>query len=525
MPSTSQADRAGMPAWIAPLLQLALATLVVYSYQIESDAFLRIFVLATAGFAVHAVLPFAYRLPFFTLLSMGGAMLVVSPVDTLWLLGSGTVLIGLANLPIPGKSRAFLLVSIGAVLAIARAGVIPSPWSSAVWPILGSMFMFRLVLYVMAAKSDAPSQRPWWSLAYFFMLPNLVFPLFPIVDYQTFRRTYYDKDEREIYGLGLLWIARGLVHLLVYRYVYHHLIGDAESIVTLGDLSLFMLATLLLYLHVSGQFHVIAGMLHLFGFRLPETHRLYLLAFSFTELCNRINVYWTDFMTKTVFLPTFLRLKTRGPKAALVISTLIVFVTTWLLHSYQWFWLRGRFPLRLPDAAFWAIVGAFVAFGGLRQLNRSAKSYWLADNEGWNWNRGLSTAITFLILCVLWSLWSTESVTLWLWMLGSAGNIDMKGVWLVGRDPLHGVDPGRVGLADRIESCAAWLMQVALQSVGSHARAADPSAGACAARRAGGSSSATFRRDSGNPVAGPQCPRSVGAASRLLRAVGRSHAA
>jgi len=126
---------------------------------------------------------------------------------------------------------------------LSRAGIVDAPWSAAVWPILGSMFMFRLVLYVMASRTDSPDRRPWWSLAYFFMLPNLVFPLFPVVDYQSFRRTHYDKDAGSIYDLGLLWVARGLVHLVLYRFVYHTLVIEPESVVTLGDLVHFMLAT------------------------------------------------------------------------------------------------------------------------------------------------------------------------------------------------------------------------------------------------------------------------------------------
>ena len=31
------------------------------------------------------------------------------------------------------------------------------------------------------------------------------------------------------------------------------------------------------------------------------------------------------------------------PLVALVVSTLVVFVLTWLLHAVQWFWLRGSF--------------------------------------------------------------------------------------------------------------------------------------------------------------------------------------
>ena len=31
----------------------------------------------------------------------------------------------------------------------------------------------------------------------------------------------------------------------------------------------------------------------------------------------------------------------RGTTTAMVAATLVVFVITWLLHAYQWFWLRG----------------------------------------------------------------------------------------------------------------------------------------------------------------------------------------
>ena len=91
--------------------------------------------------------------------------------------------------------------------------------------------MFRLVLYMMASNGGPRSDGVLVALAYFFMLPNLVFPLFPVVDYQTFRRTYYDKDDGEIYKQGMLWIARGLVHLLLYRFVYHAPDRRPESIV------------------------------------------------------------------------------------------------------------------------------------------------------------------------------------------------------------------------------------------------------------------------------------------------------
>ncbi len=63
---------------------------------------------------------------------------------------------------------------------------------------------------------------------------------------------------------------------------------------------------------MSGQFHIIVGMLHLFGFNLPETHHSYFLASSFTDFWRRINIYWKDFMMKIFFYPAYFALSKRG---------------------------------------------------------------------------------------------------------------------------------------------------------------------------------------------------------------------
>ena len=73
-----------------------------------------------------------------------------------------------------------------------------------------------------------------------------------------------------------------------------------------------MISTFLLYVRISGQFHLVIGMLHLFGFNLPETHHRYLLASSFTDFWRRINIYWKDFMMKVFYYPAFFRLRKLG---------------------------------------------------------------------------------------------------------------------------------------------------------------------------------------------------------------------
>jgi hypothetical protein len=408
-------------------LQLAATLLIVYMFQIESVTFFKVMLLAAVGFVVHAVLPLPYRLPFFVGLSLAAIAVALDPVDAISVILLGVAMIGICHLPIRLSWRVLTLLALGALFAVWRTDHLPAPWSLAIWPVLGSMFMFRIALYLHALAHDEKRPTLVAALAYFFMLPNVCFPLFPVVDYTTFRRTYYDRDTSVIYATGMQWIVRGLVHLLLYRLVYQHMPSDPLALESLGDLTTFLLATFLLYLRVSGQFHLITGMLHLFGFRLPETHHLYFLASSFTDFWRRINIYWKDFMMKLVYYPSFFRLRRLGNNGALVAATVIVFLATWLLHSYQWFWLRGGFPLAAQDGAFWGLLGAFVVVGALREMKRS-RSRTLGRRPAWSAALAFRTVATFTVICILWSLWSAESVMAWVLMWGAAARASLTDI-------------------------------------------------------------------------------------------------
>ena len=187
-----------------------------------------------------------------------------------------------------------------------------------------------------------------------------------------------------------------------------------------GPISLawYMVGNYLLYLRVSGQFHMACGMLHLFGFQLPETHHRYLLASSFTDYWRRINIYWKDFMVRVVFNPVVFRLKRWPQPAALAAATAVVFLVTWLLHAYQSYWLRGVWGFGVPDALFWGILGVLVLInvqldarrGTRRAPGPSRPAPRLAL-------RALRVAGTFTTIAVLWSLWSSPSVASWLDMI------------------------------------------------------------------------------------------------------------
>ena len=428
-PSTTAQSAKFSPVLLTGL-QLALVLLVLHQFQLESRTFFNVMLLGAAGFVIHAFLPLRYRLPFFVGLSLAGLPLALGLVDGAAVFGLGLLLIGVCHLPTRLSVRVVVLLAIALVFAAWRVEALAAPWSVAIWPVLASMFMFRIALYLHALKHDEARPAPTWTLAYFFMLPNVCFPLYPVIDYSLFTRSHYDGAAASIYATGVRWIARGLVHLLLYRYVYQYLVLDPNGLLTFGDLVQFILATFLLYLRVSGQFHIITGVLHLFGFQLPETHHLYYLASSFTDFWRRINIYWKDFMMKLVYYPSFFRLRRHGGTVALVGATVVVFFSTWLLHSYQWFWLRRGFPLEAQDVLFWGILGVLVVVGSLREIKRPRKRS-LSRGPLWSWSRALATVGTFSAICLLWSLWSAESVSEWVMMWVVVGNVAPGELWKV----------------------------------------------------------------------------------------------
>src|SRR5213082_406406 len=157
---------------------------------------------------------------------------------------------------------------------------------------------------------------------------------------------------------------RGVFQLLLYRVVYQFAPLDVYKLSSALDVAGCMLGMYLLYLRISGTFHLIVGLLLMFGFNLPETHHLYYLASSFTDLWRRINIYWKDFVMKLFFYPTHFALRKIGMLRAITVATLVTFFATWALHSWQWFWLRGAPLLSSQDITFWAILAGLVLING-----------------------------------------------------------------------------------------------------------------------------------------------------------------
>ena len=406
--------------FLGVVIQLGLLVLVVRQYELENQAFShRILPLAFYGYIIHYFLPLRYRLPFFMLLSLAAILGIFGLSSGLWLIGTGLGLIAICHLPLHFSMRMVILLIAGAALAVLRTEWFVSPWPGVIWPILGSMFMFRLIIYIYDLKHGKESPTVSSTLSYFFLFPNLVFPFFPVVDYSTFRRTYYNDDRYRIYQKGLDWMFRGVVHLILYRAVNYYMVIAPEDVTNTSDLIRFMVSNFALYLRVSGQFHLIIGLLHLFGFNLPETHHLYFLASNFVDLWRRINIYWKDFMLKVFYYPTYFRIRHWGPTTSLIVATSFVFLATWFFHAYQWFWLRGTFLLTPQDVLFWFLLALLVIGNTLYEAKRGRKrtlgkrSRTFADVAV----LALQTAGTFTLMIILWSLWTSDSISDWLSLL------------------------------------------------------------------------------------------------------------
>jgi alginate O-acetyltransferase complex protein AlgI len=94
------------------------------------------------------------------------------------------------------------------------------------------------------------------------------------------------------------------------------------------------------------------------------------------------------------------------------------------LHAYQSYWLRGSWGFSVPDALFWGILGVLVLVNVQLDARRSRT---LAPRAGRCPSRptfrelaihSAKVAATFTTIAVLWSLWSSPSLSAWLLMVG-----------------------------------------------------------------------------------------------------------
>lgn len=414
------------------VLQLVLLLTAVKGLNLTQGAGVALpFALCVYGFAafvVHYWLPFHLKRVGFVILSLGAVFAVFGPDDWLavtssdyWvqigqaatflvaLLAVGLFFYGTLRLPIPFWFRIAVIVGVGAAFVYGRGD---DRWlTDRQWTVLAGIFMFRLILYAKAVMVAREPEKLGDFMCYFYLLPNLFFPLFPVVDYTKFKRGYYVNNIHASAQKGIFWMARGLTHLCLFRILYQREIAHRE-VQDLVTLVLFLFQFYLQYLRVSGLFHFVAGMLHLFGWNLPETSRKYLLSSSFTDFWRRANIYWKDFMVTIFYFPIYFRLRRLNETVALSVATAVVFVATTVLHAYQMFWIKREFAIHSQDYVFWGTFGAVVifnvlydaAFGGVKKERSKSLAFLI---------RVARTIGVYIFISVIWSVWSMPLQRWW----------------------------------------------------------------------------------------------------------------
>src|SRR5262249_43440240 len=149
-----------------------------------------------------------------------------------------------------------------------------------------------------------------------------------------------------------------------------------------------------------------------------------------TDLWRRINIYWKDFIQKIFFFPVSFRLKHWGPIRAIATATVVAFFATWVLHAYQTFWIKGTWAFSWQDTVFWWVLAGLVVVNTLSEVNggrqRSLRKTQrtMRDELG----HALPVIGTFVTMCLLWTLWSTDSGEELLRLAAAARNVTLPAI-------------------------------------------------------------------------------------------------
>lgn len=397
------------------IFQLLIIGAFVHHFNIESAFNLPLlFSIVIGAFVLRFFIPSKYRQWFFVLMTICALFIVLAWQQTLIFLAIAFTMIGVCNLPLQLKWRQFILLGIVVGLGVIRFDS-GSQWlASSTLILLSSMFMFRMLLVLYELKHQKKPVNLETQVSYFLMLPNVIFPLFPVVDYKLFQRNYVSSVDIECYKRGIYLIAKGVLYLFAYRLIYSFFIPSKADVDSPQEFMVFISLSYLLTIRLAGIFHFSVGVLHLFGYKLPDVFNNHFFASSFSDLWRRLNIYWKDFITKLFFNPLYFMLRTYGAKRAIFTSTIVSFLATMILHQYQSFWLTGTLVILSKDFVFGGALGLGVACQSLIKTNKPGNSLLSSITLI------AKVCLTFTSVALLWSIWISEGLYSWFGFMKNA---------------------------------------------------------------------------------------------------------
>lgn len=430
---------ARLTSFLLAFIQFLAIFYIVGQYQFEkSSGIIDYTPHIIVAFVIYNFFPLRFR-P--TLLFVFSLVIIYSAFGLLagtFITVTGLGFIAVCHLPIRFSFRLALILLAAACLVVFRTEIIFIPWMTMSVMYLAPMFMFRLIIYLYEIKHGLLPASKWQSVVYFFMFPNIFFLFFPIVDYKTYIKTYHNVAESEVWQKGIRWMLRGLIHIFCYRLLCFNLLIEPADVQDLSTLLQYMIVNYALILRISAIFHFIIGLLCMFGFNLPQVFDNYFLATGFVDLWRRINIYWRDFVLKVFYYPIMFKYKKKIKTNLLPITMITVFVITWLLHSYQLFWISGMLSFKWIDVIFWLTIGICITIESVILEKRALQGR--SHHEEKNMKAYFVTTFKvmgmLLFMSVIWSLWNSKTIEDWLFIISKSKNVSshelmMICVWLV----------------------------------------------------------------------------------------------
>ena len=431
--SLFSADR--IRSFIISLIQFSLILLIVTNYNFEkSSGIIDYSPFVLVVFFIHSFISIRFRPAFLFLCCMALICMAFGILAGSFFIAIGLSMIFIVHLPLKFNYRLVIILFIALLLALFRTEFIYIPWMTIVAMYMVPLFMFRLIIYMYEIKNGLVPQNKWQSISYFFLFPNVFFLFFPIIDYKTYIKTYLDSPEKEIWQKGIRWMVRGLIHIFCYRLICANLLIGASEVHNLPSLLQYMFVNYSLIIRLSGVFHFMIGLVCMFGFNLPQIFDNYFTATSFVDLWRRINIYWRNFVLKIFFYPIMFRYKKFIKKNLLACTMMTVFFITWIMHSYQLFWITGVVSVRPIDVIFWMVIGACITVNSVI-IEKKALSENAIEKPKSDFRKYLKKMIRiigmFFFMSVMWSLWNTSSIEDWIFIVSKGKLVDSAQILII----------------------------------------------------------------------------------------------
>lgn len=377
-------------------------------------------------FLIYSFVKIKYKHPLFLIATATIILLAYGLLNGLIFIAAGVLIITVCVSNINHKLKTAIIITLLILFAIGRTEFFYITRISTLIMYLLPLFMFRVLVLLYELKNGLKIKSLWQVCAYFFLLPNIFFLFFPIVDYKNYETTYYNDEEKNMWQKGIRWMLRGVFHIFAYRIIISYFLIEQDDVHNFSSLIQYLISNYSLIIRISGLFHFIVGLLCMFGMNLPQVFDNYFLATNFVDLWRRINIYWRDFVLKLFYYPIMFFYKKKIKKNLLPVTMMTIFLITFLLHSYQLFWITGKFNLRLIDLIFWLTIGIFITINSViieqRSLNQKSNSHKLTIVS--YFINTLKIAGMIMLMSLLWGLWSSKNITEWLYLMSFMTNTD-----------------------------------------------------------------------------------------------------